>query len=70
MTTYAIVLTAILSFIAGYMACVLQEEIRELIENRRASKKTQGQETAPDQAVELVKENEGTEILTYDQKVN
>lgn len=71
MTTYAIVLTAILSFIGGYMSCVLQEEIRELIENRRASKKAQEQEPAMDQAVELVKEKlGGTEILTYDQKVN
>lgn len=71
MTTYALVLTAILSGIVGYMSHAIQEEIYELIERRRATKKAQEQEPAMDQAVELVKEKlGGTEILTYDHKVN
>lgn len=69
MTTYAIVLTALLAGIVGYVVRVIEEEIRDRITQSKIKTPLTDEEQM-EQAVKLVSDELGaTPILDYD-KVN
>lgn len=65
MSTYAIIVTALLAGIIGYMVHAVQEEIYDAIERRKKESKTDDQEQM-DQAVELVRDELGGTILSQE----